>query len=67
MELLKRTIDLAMWPPGWSQEQALKAIYDLCGCAGKWNCHCVSVENNACGNAWEKWNERRNQTREAKR
>ena len=46
------------WPPNMSVEDIDKAIDDLCGCAGKWDCDCVSVTSQACGKAWETYNTR---------
>lgn len=46
------------WPPNMSVEDIDKAIDDLCGCAGKYDCDCVSVTSQACGEAWEKYSTR---------
>lgn len=44
------------WPPSMTSEEVEAAIDAVCGCAGQWDCDCVSVFNKARGSAWEKHN-----------
>lgn len=48
--------DLKRWPPGTTQAQADARIDAVCGCAGKYDCDCVSVFNRARGAAWSEHN-----------
>ena len=44
------------WPPDMTEEDVEKAIDRLCGCAGGYNCDCVSVFNRARKEEWFRYN-----------
>ena len=48
--------DPSRWPPGMAQEAIEQAIDRVCGCAGKYDCDCVSVFNRAKGEEWYRHN-----------
>lgn len=47
--------DTLRWPP-IGGEKIEQAIDDLCGCAGRQDCDCVSVFNQANRKAWGDFN-----------
>jgi hypothetical protein len=48
--------DVTRWPPGTTEAEAEALIDKLCGCAGKWDCDCVSVFSQARSAAWDAHN-----------
>lgn len=50
--------DKNRWPPDMDQEAIEKAIDANCGCAGGWNCDCVSAFNQVIVAEWSRYNTR---------
>jgi len=40
------------WPPSASENDVHAKIDSICGCAGQYDCDCISVFNRACSEMW---------------
>lgn len=55
---IPRDMSKKRWPPDMDQEAIEKAIDTHCGCAGGWDCDCVSVFNQVGIQEWTRYNTR---------